>query len=104
MKYIINNNRLQKLMYDYLNDRMNDFHYSKLNTFILIQKKNENYPEDVDDSIIMEYDSFDNRLYINNFFLSTFYKWFPLSPEESKEFIKYWFEDRYNVEIKKVDS
>lgn len=92
-------------MNDYLDDRMNNFKETTLDTFILIMKKNEDDPVEYEnDDVVMEYDFFDDRLFIDKFFLNTFYKWFPISPEESKEFVKHWFEDRYNVEIKKVDA
>ena len=52
----------------------------------------------------MEYDSEDGRLYIDNDFLNKFTSWFPLDMEQSKSFIKDWFEDMYNVKIKLVST
>ena len=49
----------------------------------------------------MEYDSEDGRLYIDKNFLDKFTSWFPLDMQQSKSFIKDWFEDIYNVKILK---
>ena len=101
MKYIVTNSQLYKLMMDYLNDFHRDNVESKFDSFIIIQGRNED-EDDLD--IMLEFDSEDNRLYIDKSFLDTFAMLFPLDIEDSQEFIKDWFEWKFGVEIKYTQS
>lgn len=101
MKYIVTNNQLYKLMMDYLNDFHRDNVESEFDSFIIIQGRNED-EDDLD--IMLEFDSEDNRLYIDKSFLDTFSMLFPLDIEDSQEFIKDWFEWKFGVEIKYIQS
>jgi hypothetical protein len=91
-------------MTEYLNDLLNQFNVIEIDRFIVIDYNNPiPDPYSIDD-IVMEYDSNDGRLYIDNDFLNKFSIWFPLDMEQSKLFIKDWFESVYNVKIKYVDN
>lgn len=64
-----------------------------------------NYEDGDIDNIFqyMEYDYSDGRLWINKWFLNTFSQLFPLNLEQSGEFIKTWFENRFNVKINFIE-
>jgi hypothetical protein len=90
-------------MTEYLNDLLNQFNVIEIDRFIVIDYNNPiPDPYSIDD-IVMEYDSNDGRLYIDKNFLDKFTSWFPLDMEQSKSFIKDWFESVYNVKIKYVE-
>lgn len=104
MNYLVTHPQLRKFMTEYLNDLLNQFSVSEIDSFIVIDY---NYPipdpHSIDD-IVMEYDSDDGSLYIDNDLLDKFTSWFPLDMKQSKSFIKDWFEDMYNVKIKYVHN
>jgi hypothetical protein len=90
-------------MTEYLNDLLNQFNVIEIDRLIVIDYNNPiPDPYSIDD-IVMEYDSNNGRLYIDKNFLDKFSIWFPLDMEQSKSFIKDWFESVYNVKIKYVE-
>ena len=104
MNYLVTHPQLRKFMTEYLNDLLNQFNVIEIDRFIVIDYNNPiPDPYSIDD-IVMEYDSDDGRLYIDNEFLNKFSIWFSLDMEQIKEFIKNWFEDMYNVKIKYVTN
>ena len=104
MNYLVTHPQLRKFMTEYLNDLLNQFSVSEIDSFIIIDY-NYNEPDEYSiDNIAMEYDSDDGRLFIDKNFLDKFSIWFPLDMEQIKEFIKDWFEDMYNVKIKYVTN
>ena len=104
MNYLVTYPQLRKFMTEYLNDLLNQFSVSEIDSFIIIDY-NYNEPDEYSiDNIAMEYDSDDGRLFIDKNFLDKFSIWFPLDMEQIKEFIKDWFEDMYNVKIKLVST
>lgn len=104
MNYLVTYPQLRKFMTEYLNDLLNQFSVSEIDSFIIIDY-NYNEPDEYSiDNIAMEYDSDDGRLFIDKNFLDKFSIWFPLDMEQIKEFIKDWFEDMYNVKIKYVTN
>ena len=104
MNYLVTYPQLRKFMTEYLNDLLNQFSVSEIDSFIIIDY-NYNEPDEYSiDNISMEYDSDDGRLFIDKNFLDKFSIWFPLDMEQIKEFIKDWFEDMYNVKIKYVTN
>lgn len=105
MKYIISETRLRKVLREYMLEYL-DF-VARTNVeyesdpFKIIEE-----PSRGDDVAFqyMEYDRTDGRLWINKEFLSIFNHTFPFAKDFSKDFIKEWFENRYGVEIKFVES
>ena len=104
MNYLITHPQLRKFMTEYLNDLLNQFSVSEIDSFIIIDYNYDEPDEYSTDDIAMEYDSDDGRLYIDKNFLDKFSIWFPLDMEQIKEFIKNWFENMYNVKIKLVST
>lgn len=108
MKYVIPNERLVKLMTDYLNDFMDNCEVSKFDSFITLSKwvRNNNivnYNNLLEyNDILVEYDSSDGRLWIGTDIFRNFTNWFPIHPIDAEEFIKDWFENTFDVEVSRT--
>ena len=101
MKYIITESRLHDFMTNYLNNMVSNNHEIFMDSFIVISPRVDEGHEWVD---FMEYDYSDGRLWIERDFLSNFGDLFALDKEGSLDFIKKWFEDKFGVDIKYVES
>lgn len=93
-KYIVPKGMLHDLMSNYLNDKLGP-NQSMFDSFIVLYKSSDNDEE----GCIIEYDYDDGRLYIDRTFLEFFSRLFPTDEDESMQFIKDWFERRYDVKI-----
>jgi hypothetical protein len=100
MKYIVSNNRLSKLMLDYLDDKLINSVY-RVDNFIIVYDQS-NYDERDYDGILFEYDSSDGRLYVYKEFLDNFTSFFPIDIYKVDKFIEEWFESRFKVDVKFV--
>ena len=99
MKIIITESKLKDFRTSYLNDFHNHASVSKFDSFIVVY-----YNEtDDDDSIAMEYDSDDGRLYLDRGFTLFFKNYFP-NEDDVIPFIKDWFENEFGVKIKYIQS
>ena len=101
MKVIIAENKLRDIQLNYLNTMKYD--YSNFDNFIVLY-----YPDNRDDyelsEVMMEYDFEDNRLYVDNKFLSDFsHTYFPYE-EDAQIVLGKWFEDKFGVEVKYMES
>lgn len=99
MKYIITENRLNDFMTQYLDSWLLTKHSYDFETFIII----ENILEEDYDSIIMEYDNSDGRLWFNKNFRKNLMDLFNKNAEEINHFVSKWFEHKFGVEVKYVD-
>lgn len=97
MDYIIPNERLNKLMTDYLNRFKNECSVSKFDGFISLSKKLRNTLNF--SSVLVEYDSDDGRLLIDRDIINDFMSWFPIYPDDVENFIKDWFENTFDVKV-----
>ena len=100
---LIFESELDNFVVNYLNGSMDKYSVGKWDSFIVIQKA-EVDDDDIEDSIVLEFDSFDDRLYISKEYIRDFLTWFPIDVEKCKKMIKDWFEERFEVKIKKVDT
>jgi hypothetical protein len=101
MKVIITENKLRDLQLNYLNTMKYD--YTNFDNFIILY-----YPDNRDDyelsEIMMEYDFEDFRLYIDSNFVKDFgLTYFP-NEDDAQPFIRDWFEDKFGVKVKYVES
>jgi hypothetical protein len=101
MKVIITENKLRDLQLNYLNTMKYD--YTNFDNFIILY-----YPDNRDDyelsEVMMEYDFEDNRLYVDNKFLSDFsHTYFPYE-EDAQIVLGKWFEYKFGVEVKYMES
>jgi len=102
MKVIITENKLRKLQINHLDETLRGG-VSKYDNFIIIY-----YYDTFDDyeysEILMEYDSEDGRLYVDNKFLKDFgLTYFP-NEDDAQPFIRDWFEEEFGVKVKYVES
>jgi hypothetical protein len=79
------------------------YDYTNFDNFIILY-----YPDNRDDyelsEVMMEYDFEDNRLYVDNKFLSDFsHTYFPYE-EDAQIVLGKWFEDKFGVEVKYMES
>ena len=97
MKIIITESKLKDFRTSYLNDFHNHASVSKFDSFIVV------YYSETDDSIAMEYDSDDGRLYLDKDF-TLFFKNYFSNEDDVIAFIKDWFENEFGVKIKYIES
>ena len=101
MKVIITENKLRDIQLNYLNTMRYD--YSNVDNFIILY-----YPDNADDyelsDVMMEYDFEDFRLYIDSSFVKDFgLTYFP-NEDDTQPFIRDWFEEKFGVKVKYVES
>jgi hypothetical protein len=98
MKYIITESRLNEFMTDYMNTWFSTKRFWKYDNFMII----DSHLDEDEFEPVMEYDSEDGRLWIRNYFRKSLMDLFNKSELEINEFIKNWFENKFNVKIKFV--
>ena len=100
MKYIITENRLHEFMNNYLNSWASTKVINDRDGFIFMEESSDIGEWD----IVMEFDyREDGRLWFNNNFRKNFMDIFMLTSEEANQFIKEWFENKFDVEVKYVE-
>jgi hypothetical protein len=102
MKVIVTENKLRKLQINHLDQTLRGG-VSKYDNFIIIY-----YYDTADDyfdsEVLMEYDSEDGRLYVDNKFLKDFgLTYFP-NEDDAQPFIRDWFEEEFGVKVKYMES
>ena len=101
MKYIITENRLHEFMNNYLNSWASTKVINDRDGFIFMEEPS--YPGADEWNIVMEFDyREDGRLWFNNNFRKNFMDIFMLTSEEANQFIKEWFENKFDVEVKYI--
>ena len=101
MKYIITKSRLNEFMTQYLDSWLSSKHSYDYDQFTIIENPIEQ--EDIGDSIVMEHDKSDGRLWFYNDFRKNLMDLFNKSSKEINYFVKEWFEHKFGVEVKYVD-
>jgi hypothetical protein len=101
MKVIVTENKLRDIQLNYLNTMKYD--YSNFDNFIVLY-----YPDNRDDyelsEVMMEYDFEDFRLFIDSNFVKDFgLTYFP-NEDDAQPFIRDWFEEKFGVKVKYVES
>jgi hypothetical protein len=102
MKVIVTENKLRKLQTNHLNNMLRGG-VSEYDNFIIIYyyDTSDNYDNS---DILMEYDSEDGRLYVDNKFLKDFGLTYFANEDEVEPVIKDWFESEFGVKIKFIES
>lgn len=103
MKLIVSNHQLHKVLSSYLNSVVSG-NVAYIDNYIVVY-----YNDDEDSEVVMELDknyglSGSNRLFIDKPFINTFISLYPFSVKEGQEFIKEWFENKFNITINYVAS
>ena len=101
MKYIITESRLDKFLAKYLDSWVEDMAVTKSSPFIIISRKISPYEEDWEDS--MEHDFTDGRLWVNRTLQRNLMDLSNKNEDELKEFLKKWFENKYDVDVEYVE-
>jgi hypothetical protein len=103
MKVNVTKPQLDVMMKKYLDDFLSDHDMFNMDTFIIIRDDLGEYGE-YDDEVIIEFDSYDGRLYIRYDLLDNMTNWFPVSRGRAADFIKDWFEGVANVHVDYIDA
>ena len=102
MKVIITEKKLRQLQNNHLDETLRGG-VSKYDNFIIIYYYDT--ADDYEDSeVLMEYDSEDGRLYVDNKFLKDFGFTYFANEEDVEPVIKDWFENEFEVKIKYIQS
>jgi hypothetical protein len=100
MKYIIRESRLDHLMTEYLNSWIENKVVSNYMDFILIEERANEYDEW---ETLMEFDSSDDRLWVNRNLIRFLVDLFGKNQVETMTFVGKWFENKFDVEVKYVE-
>jgi len=101
MKIIIKENKLEKIIHNFLDGYINKDTVSNVDSFIIVYNEDmESDDMEGDPAILFEYDFYDGRLYINGYWLLSFMKMFGLEQNERAfKIIDEWFENKFDVEV-----
>lgn len=99
MKYIIKENKIDMLMTEYLNSWVDSKLIQKFDRFIVLEDPVGEPENEVD----MEYDGDDGRLWFRKEFRHLLTDLFGKSQVETMTFVGKYFEDKFGVEVKKVE-
>ena len=103
MKYIVTESqytRLKEYMKKFLEKKVNWEKPYGNDSFLIVKSKDDGNYEHGDYVLpAFEYDSYDQRLWVNRELFDTMNNWFGLSEQEMEPFFKSWFEKKYNVDI-----
>ena len=104
MKYIITESTAKKMSFEGIKDVMNELGLERreFDSFIIYVMEEEN--DFVGDSVVIEYDSEDGRLYVQNVYFQNVLSLFGFtSIEEQKELFSDWFEHYEGIRPEYVD-
>jgi hypothetical protein len=103
MKVIITENKLRDIQLNYLNTMRYD--YDEFDNFKMLYYPDNNEDEfEITSSVMMEYDFEDFRLYIDSKFVKDFgLTYFP-NEDDVQPFIRDWFEEKFGVKVKYIES
>jgi hypothetical protein len=99
MKYIIKESKIDMLMTEYLDSWVSSRRLVKFDRFIVLEDPNGEEENDID----MEYDGDDGRLWFRREFRYLLTDLFGKTHTEIMAFVKKYFEQKFGVEVKKVE-
>ena len=99
MKYIIKESKIDMLMTDYVNSWIDSKLIQKFDRFIVLEDPHGEEGNEID----MEYDGDDGRLWFRKEFRHLLTDLFGKSQVETMIFVGKYFEDKFGVEVKKVE-
>lgn len=105
MKFLITENKLEKIIFNFLDTYIDTINISRPDNFIVIY--NENLESDNIEgnwTILFEYVYYDGGLFINYNWLNGFLNMFSLELKEGLKIIEGWFENKFNVEVYYIES
>jgi hypothetical protein len=99
MKYIIKESKIDMLMADYVNSWIDAKRLIEFDRFIVLENPNGEEGNDID----MEYDGDDGRLWFRREFRYLLTDLFGKSHTETMAFVGKYFENKFGVEVNKVE-
>ena len=99
MKYIITESRLDTLMARYLDTWVDSRKLIEFDRFIVLEDPYGEYENEVD----MEYDGEDGRLWVRQEVFELLLGLFGRGGEETLDFIGKYFENKFGVQVTKVE-
>ena len=102
MKYVISESRLYQFVNDYLNSFSEVKATTYLDSYIVISEPAQDESQTWEDYI--EYDYSDGRLWINRDFLTNISDLSFNDKEKTMRFIAKWFDDKFDVKTKSIQS
>ena len=99
MKYIIKESKIEMLMTEYLDSWVSSRRLVKFDRFIVLEDPNGEEENDID----MEYDGDDGRLWFRREFRYLLTDLFGRSQVETMTFVGKYFENKFGVEVNKVE-
>ena len=101
MKFIITESRLKELQLSFIDEYLDDrsFPSGTHDNFIIIwNRPHGEYDDDGDDDVLMEFDSWDGRLYVDKKFRNLMKSTFG-SMSNFDDVIAKWFEKKFDVKV-----
>ena len=100
MKLIITENKINKIISNFLDTYISLRSTSHVDSFIIVYNEDMESDDIIGDpSILFEYDFYDGRLYINEKWFLNFITMFGLKEVDGYKIVDEWFEDTFNVEV-----
>ena len=99
MKIIIKESKVDMLMTEYLDSWVSSRRLAKFDRFIVLENPNGEDENDID----MEYDGDDGRLWFRREFRHLLTDLFGKSQVETMTFVGKYFENKFGVEVNKVE-
>jgi hypothetical protein len=99
MKFIILESKLKKFQFSYLDSLTS---VSKSDSFIIVW--GNDYGNEANTELLMEYDYYDGRLFVDGEFYNKFKSFFGGDFVNPCKVISKWFEKRFEVEVEFCES
>lgn len=100
MKYVITESRLNEFIYEYLESFLERHEVFHTRNFISVVE-NADFE---DDKTYMEFDYSDGRLWINRELMNNLESLFFQNINETATFVKKWFEKKFKVKVKFIQT
>ena len=104
MKIIITENKLNEFINKFIGDYVKDYVRYKNGSFLIYEEPWDDDDYGNYDSVMLEHDSEDGRLYIQYRLVKTISDMFGLSLSDARVKIKDWFENENGLIVKFVES
>lgn len=98
MRILINENKLEKVIINFLDGYVKERDVHRFDSFIVIYTDTLE-SEMGDPETLMEYDYYDGRLYIHENMINILHNLFGMSKDEVYKVTDKWFEDKFEVEV-----
>jgi hypothetical protein len=95
MKILIKENKLKDLSKKYIWKELSDLEHYNMDSFILVHDG----VDDEDSDVVLEYDFYDGRLYINGDWMKLISNLLPIDKKTIESLVDEWFENKFDVSV-----